>query len=55
MKMMIKMLVVAMVAALVVAIVSTLKLNGIFQSIVYAILIGLVVYAVALIMRTDKR
>ncbi|APU70616.1 hypothetical protein BI355_0259 [Companilactobacillus crustorum] len=48
------MLAVAVIAGLVVAIVSTLKINGIIQSIIYVVLIGLVVYAVSLIMRVDK-
>lgn len=54
MKRMIKMIVVVILAALVVAIISTLRLNGFLQSIIYAVLIGLVIYAVALIMRNDK-
>lgn len=54
MRKMLKMLAVAVIAGLVVAIVSTLKINGIIQSIIYAVLIGLVVYAVSLIMRVDK-
>ncbi|WP_166806677.1 hypothetical protein [Companilactobacillus zhachilii] len=54
MRQMIEMLVVAMVAGLVVAIISTLRMNGILQSIIYAVLIGLVIYAIALIMRFKK-
>lgn len=54
MRQMIEMLVVALVAGLVVAIVSTLRMNGILQSVIYAVLIGLVVYAIALIMRFRK-
>jgi len=54
MRQMIRMLIVALVAALIVAIVSTLRLNGYVQSIIYAILVGLVIYAIALIMRIHK-
>ncbi|WDT65227.1 hypothetical protein NV391_09685 [Companilactobacillus crustorum] len=54
MRKMLKMLAVAVIVGLVVAIVSTLKINGIIQSIIYVVLIGLVVYAVSLIMRVDK-
>ena len=54
MRQMIEMLVVALVAGLVVAIVSTLHMNGILQSIIYADLVGLVIYAIALIMRIHK-
>jgi membrane protein implicated in regulation of membrane protease activity len=41
------MLLIVMVAALVVGIVSTLKLNMLIQSLIYAIVIGLVIYAIA--------
>lgn len=54
MKKLLGMLVVALVAGLIVAIVSTMHLNGYLQSFIYDVLIGLVVYAVALIMRISK-
>lgn len=47
MRKMIKMLLIVMVAALVVGIVSTLKLNILIQSLIYAVLVGLVIYAIA--------
>lgn len=55
MKRLLGMLAVALVAGLIVAIISTLELNGYLQSLIYAILVGLVVYAVALIMRISKQ
>lgn len=54
MRKMIRMLIVAMLAGLVVAIMTTLHMNGFVQSLVYIVLIALVVYAIALIMRMDK-
>lgn len=54
MKRILYMIGVVFVAALVVAIVTTFKLNGYLQSLIYLVLIGLVIYAVSLIMRMDK-
>lgn len=47
MRRMIRMLLIVMVAALVVGIVSTLKLNMLVQSLIYAVIVGLVIYAIA--------
>lgn len=47
MRRMIKMLLIVIVAALIVGIVSTLKLNILVQSLIYAVLVGLVIFAIA--------
>ncbi|HJF85900.1 MAG TPA: hypothetical protein K8V88_00515 [Companilactobacillus farciminis] len=47
MRRMIRMLLIVMAAALVVGIVSTLKLNMLVQSLIYAVIVGLVIYAIA--------
>lgn len=53
MRRMIRMLLIVMAAALVVGIVSTLKLNMLVQSLIYAVVVGLVIYAIA--KKVDKQ
>ena len=53
MRRMIRKLLIVMAAALVVGIVSTLKLNMLVQSLIYAVVVGLVIYAIA--KKVDKQ
>ena len=55
MKSMLKMIIVALIGALIVAIISFLPISATFKSILYAILLVVFIYVIALLMRIERK